>query len=95
MNNERNDKLTDKAKEMNINYHAPWVFAIPRPYEDDYKRNNAWYAKMLKLEKKTGQIKEKVKVIAVRNAISCEITRQMIENTITLNNKFVNRAFKR
>lgn len=94
MNIETNGKLTDKDKEININYHAPLVFAIPRPYEDNYERNNGWYLQMLKLEKKTVQIKKKIQSIAVRYTVQSEITKQIIEQTKELNNRFIKRPQK-
>lgn len=95
MKNETNVKLTDKDKEINMNYQAPLVFAIPRPYEDDYERNNNWYLQMLKLEKKTVQIKKKIKAIATRYAAQSEITKQIIVHTQELNNRFIKRAQRR
>ncbi len=84
--------LIDKDKEININYKAPLVFAIPRPYEDDYERNHHWYLQMLKLEKRTLQIKKKIKAIATKYAVQSQITRQIIVRTQELNNRFLKRT---
>ncbi len=94
MKNDRNVKLTDKDNTININCQPPLIFSIPSPYEDNNERNAPWFSRLLRLEKKTGQIKETIKAIAKKHAIQYEITRQMIEKTIELNNRFVSRAEK-
>ncbi len=88
-NNKVNLNLKDK-REM-LSYQPPLLFSIPRPYEDDFERNCYWYKKMLGLEKEIKVIKDKIKAITVEHAIKTALTRQMIEKTVELNKKFINR----
>lgn len=46
---------------------------------------------MLGLEKETKVIKDKIKTIAVKHGLKKAITKQIIDKTLELNMKFINR----
>jgi hypothetical protein len=87
MANNQQLPLILKEKSNTVKCMAPLVFAIPRPYEDDYERDNSWFTKILKLEKKSQQLKEKLKELAYRNNLQYKRTRQLIAQAVELNKK--------
>ncbi len=89
-NNEKTD-FDSKDKREIFTVHPPLVFLIPRPYEGDDERKCNWYKKILGLEKETKVIRNKIKTIAVRHALKKAVTRQIIEKTLELNRRFINR----
>src|SRR5919112_786199 len=87
MKKNANHVLAAKDKGEIISCRPPLVFSIPRPYEDDYDRNNNWYPQILKLEKKSQQLKEKLREIADRQALNHYITTQLIQKSVELNKR--------
>jgi hypothetical protein len=91
MDNNKQLRLILKEKTSSVKCAAPLVFAIPRPFEDDYERNNAWFTKILKLEKKSQQLKEKLKELASKNSTQLLRTRDLVAQVLEMNKRIVER----
>ena len=67
---------------------SPNIFSIPRPYEDDYERNVAWYKKMQRLETKFRELKQSLSELSERQSIRKEKTKEIVEASRQLVNNF-------
>jgi hypothetical protein len=72
----------------------PGLFSIPRPYEDDYERNDAWYKKMQRLEIKIRQLKQRFNQLSERQNIRKQETKEIIQVSKKLVNNFLNNKTK-
>ena len=89
---ERNTKNCDGISQKNgdrFNCRAPFVFSIPRMYEDDYERNDGWYLRLQKIEKKAKELKDEMLSITQRHLHRYTTTRRMIEASLERCNKLI------
>ena len=80
------NKKRDSEK---IRLQPPNIFSIPRPYEDDYERNVAWYKKMKRIELKLRELKRNFSEISLRQRIRNEKTKEIIHVSKELINNFL------
>jgi hypothetical protein len=93
MDNNKQLPLILKAKRGKVKCDAPLVFAIPHPYVDDYERDNEWFTKILKLEKKSQQLKQKLKEFACKNNLQYKQTQHLITRILEMNKRLVERQW--
>jgi hypothetical protein len=91
MDNKKQLQLTLKEKSGTVKCGAPLIFAIPRPFEDDYERNNGWFSKILKLEKKSKQLKEKIRELASKNNVQYIRTKHLVAQVLEMNKRIIER----
>jgi hypothetical protein len=78
-----------KVDSVIIQSKSPNIFSIPRPFEDDYERNDAWYKKMQRLEVEILKLKQNFNKLSVRQNIRKQETNEIIMTAKKLVDKFL------
>ena len=72
-----------------FNCRAPYVFSIPRMYDDDYERNDAWYLQLQRIEIKAKELKEEMSSITNRHIYLYNRSKRLVEASLERCNKFI------
>jgi hypothetical protein len=89
-NKNRAGRMSKKGAD-GFNCRAPYVFSIPRMYDDDYERNDTWYIQLQKIEKRARELKDEMLSITKRHLYLYSKTKRIVEASLERCNKIIYR----